>query len=158
MLLPGALADEVLISCHVCHPSICTTTFGNRAVRPFLAKQLQNRRLRYSYRFVSFREPFGAITWLSRNEATASRVKHAGRGNVGDSGKMHYKKSRRGDAEIRPRGRPRAHEFRQTTRSSISRPTATTSASTAPAAFDLPWLAHEKPPRLSRIPYLGGRP
>jgi aminopeptidase-like protein len=99
--LPGALADEVLISCHVCHPSICNDNLSGIALCAFLAKQLQNRRLRYSYRFVFVPGTIGAITWLSRNEATASRVKHGlVVANVGDSGKMHYKKSRRGDAEI----------------------------------------------------------
>src|SRR5262245_49895794 len=99
--LPGALADEVLVSCHVCHPSICNDNLSGIALCTFLAKQLQNRRLRYSYRFVFVPGTIGAITWLARNEATASRVKHGlVVANVGDSGKMHYKKSRQGDAEI----------------------------------------------------------
>jgi aminopeptidase-like protein len=43
----------------------------------------------------------GSITWLSRHEAQAARVRHgfvvAG---VGDAGAFTYKKSRRGDAGI----------------------------------------------------------
>src|SRR5882762_3265167 len=43
----------------------------------------------------------GAITWLALNESTVGRIKHGlVVANVGDSGKMNYKKSRRGDAEI----------------------------------------------------------
>ena len=74
---------------------------GLVALCTFLAKHLQGRRLRYSYRFVFVPGTIGAITWLARNEAAAGRVKHGlVVANVGDSGKMHYKKSRRGDAEI----------------------------------------------------------
>jgi len=99
--IPGALPDEVLISCHVCHPSICNDNLSGIALCTFLAKHLQGRRLRYSYRFVFVPGTIGAITWLARNEAAAGRVKHGlVVANVGDSGKMHYKKSRRGDAEI----------------------------------------------------------
>ena len=100
-LVPGALADEVLISCHVCHPSICNDNLSGIALCTFLAKHLQGRRLRYSYRFVFVPGTIGAITWLARNEAAAGRVRHGlVVANVGDPGKMHYKKSRRGDAEI----------------------------------------------------------
>ena len=99
--LPGASSDEVLISCHVCHPSICNDNLSGIALCTFLAKQLQGQRPRYSYRFVFVPGTIGAITWLARNDATASRVKHGlVVANVGDSGKMHYKKSRQGDAEI----------------------------------------------------------
>jgi aminopeptidase-like protein len=100
-LVPGELPDEVLISCHVCHPSICHDNLSGIALCTFLAKHLQGRRLRYSYRFVFVPGTIGAITWLARNEAAAARVRHGlVVANVGDSGKMHYKKSRRGDAEI----------------------------------------------------------
>ena len=100
-LVPGALAEEVLISCHVCHPSICNDNLSGIALCTFLAKHLQGRRLRYSYRFVFVPGTIGAITWLARNEAAAGRVRHGlVVANVGDPGKMHYKKSRRGDAEI----------------------------------------------------------
>jgi aminopeptidase-like protein len=99
--VPGALPDEVLISCHVCHPSICNDNLSGIALCTFLAKHLQGRRLRYSYRFVFVPGTIGAITWLARNEAAAGRVKHGlVVANVGDPGRMHYKKSRRGDAEI----------------------------------------------------------
>src|SRR5215467_3323629 len=99
--LPGASSDEVLISCHVCHPSICNDNLSGIALCTFLAKQLHGQRPRYSYRFVFVPGTIGAITWLARNDATASRVKHGlVVANVGDSGKMHYKKSRRGNAEI----------------------------------------------------------
>jgi aminopeptidase-like protein len=99
--IPGESPDEVLISCHICHPSICNDNLSGIALCTFLAKHLHGRPLRYSYRFIFIPGTIGAITWLAMNEGAASRVKHGlVVANVGDQGKMNYKKSRRGDAEI----------------------------------------------------------
>lgn len=99
--LPGEPdGDEILISCHVCHPSLANDNLSGLSVAVFLAKQLLTRRRRYSYRFVFIPATIGAITWLSRNREQTSRIKH---GIVltclGDDGIFHYKKSRRG-AEV----------------------------------------------------------
>lgn len=99
--LRGSSSEEVLISCHVCHPSICNDNLSGIALNTFLAKHLLSLSPRYSYRFIFIPGTIGAITWLSMNEKSVDRVKHGlVVANVGDSGKMHYKKSRRGDAEI----------------------------------------------------------
>ena len=99
--LPGASAEEVLISCHICHPSICNDNLSGIALNTFLAQYIGGRALRYSYRFLFIPGTIGAITWLAMNEATTGRIKHGlVVANVGDSGKLHYKKSRHGDAEI----------------------------------------------------------
>jgi aminopeptidase-like protein len=99
--LRGERPDEVLLSCHVCHPSLCNDNLSGMAVATFLAKSLMPLSLRYSYRFLFIPGTIGSITWLSLNEGQASSIKHglvlAG---VGDAGKSTYKKSRRGDAEI----------------------------------------------------------
>src|SRR6266581_3325825 len=98
---PGTSSHEVLISCHICHPSLCNDNLSGIALSTFLAKQLQGRSLRYSYRFIFIPGTIGAITWLALNEKSTDRIKHGlVVANVGDSGKMNYKKSRRGDAEI----------------------------------------------------------
>ena len=99
--IPGESSDEVLISCHICHPSICNDNLSGIALNTFLARSLQDRRLRYSYRFIFIPGTIGAITWLALNESTVGRIKHGlVVANVGDAGKMNYKKSRRGNAEI----------------------------------------------------------
>ena len=99
--LPGTSSDEVLISCHICHPSICNDNLSGIALSTFLAKHLRGRPLRYSYRFIFIPGTIGAITWLALNEDALNHIKHGlVVANVGDSGKMHYKKSREGDAEI----------------------------------------------------------
>ncbi len=99
--LPGATADEVLISCHVCHPSLCNDNLSGIALNTFLAKHLRGKDLRYSYRFIFIPGTIGAITWLALNEHNTHRIKHGlVVANVGDSGQMTYKKSRRADAEV----------------------------------------------------------
>lgn len=99
--LPGQTSEEILISCHVCHPSLANDNLSGLAVSTFLAESLAGQKLRYSYRFLYISGTIGAITWLSRNKELAGRIRH---GLVltclGDSGSFHYKKSRRGDAEI----------------------------------------------------------
>lgn len=99
--LEGSTDEEVLISCHVCHPSLANDNLSGIAVATFLARAVARRRRRYSYRFLFVPGTIGSITWLARNEGTVMRVKHglvlAG---VGDPGPLHYKRSRRGDAVI----------------------------------------------------------
>jgi aminopeptidase-like protein len=99
--LPGRLQDEVLISCHTCHPSLANDNLSGLTVATALAQFLSGRDLRYSYRFLFIPGTIGAITWLARNSDIATRIHH---GLVltclGDQGPFHYKKSRRGNAEI----------------------------------------------------------
>jgi aminopeptidase-like protein len=101
LLLQGETEEEVLISCHCCHPSLGNDNLSGIAVATFLAQSLAGARRRYSYRFLFLPGTIGSITWLSRNEGTARRIRHGlVVACVGDAGPLHYKKSRRGDAEI----------------------------------------------------------
>ncbi|WP_433549016.1 DUF4910 domain-containing protein [Streptomyces sp. CA-294286] len=100
-VVPGRVPDEVLVSCHVCHPSLANDNLSGIAVATFLARALAERTPHYTYRFVFAPGTIGAITWLARNATRIERVKH---GLVlacaGDRGDLTYKQSRRGDAEI----------------------------------------------------------
>ena len=99
--LPGDLEEEVLISCHACHPSMCNDNLSGVALATFLAKSIQTHPRRYSYRFLFIPGTIGSITWLAQNEDHASKIHHGlVVACVGDSGRPHYKKSRRGNAEI----------------------------------------------------------
>lgn len=100
-LIQGKTQDEVLISCHCCHPSLCNDNLSGMALATFLAMSLASLPLRYSYRFLFIPVTIGAITWLSINENQLSHIKHGlVVANVGDPGNLNYKKSRIGDAEI----------------------------------------------------------
>ncbi|MEW2049113.1 DUF4910 domain-containing protein [Streptomyces sp. NPDC005476] len=125
-VVPGQVADEVIVSCHVCHPSLANDNLAGIAVATFLARALAERTPYFTYRFIFAPGTIGAITWLARNTervtgappahggpparakpsvgeepGAGGRVKH---GLVlacaGDRGHLTYKQSRRGDAEI----------------------------------------------------------
>ncbi|WP_454065169.1 DUF4910 domain-containing protein [Candidatus Nitrospira salsa] len=99
--LKGQVVDEVLISCHICHPSLCNDNLSGIAVATFLAKYLAARERRYSYRFVFLPGTIGPITWLARNEDRVHKIKHGlVLALLGDSGTTTYKRSRQGLAEI----------------------------------------------------------
>jgi len=99
--LRGETDEEVLISCHSCHPSLCNDNLSGMALATFLAAHLSSLSLRYSYRFLFIPGTIGSITWLACNEGKVSCIRH---GLVvacaGDPGNSTYKKSRMGDAEI----------------------------------------------------------
>ncbi len=99
--LAGETTDEVLISCHVCHPSLCNDNLSGIAVATFLAKALGASPRRYSYRVLFVPGTIGPITWLSSHTQQVSRIKHGFVvTGVGDSGPFTYKKSRQGNALI----------------------------------------------------------
>ena len=99
--LPGRSTDEVLISCHVCHPSLANDNLSGLTVATALAELLSGRDLRYSYRLLFIPGTIGAITWLARNRESVGRIRHGlVLTGIGDDGGFHYKKSRQGSAEI----------------------------------------------------------
>jgi aminopeptidase-like protein len=99
--LPGHLSDEVLISCHICHPSLANDNLSGLVVATALAELLSGRELRYSYRFLFIPGTIGAITWLARHRDNVARIRHGlVLTGIGDQSGFHYKKSRRGNAEI----------------------------------------------------------
>jgi aminopeptidase-like protein len=101
-LVEGQTQDEVLISCHVCHPSLANDNLSGIAVASRLARLLgQGGRPRYSYRFLFIPGTIGSITWLARNQDNLGRIRHGlVLSGVGDPGGFTYKRSRRGDTEI----------------------------------------------------------
>jgi aminopeptidase-like protein len=114
-VLPGSSSDEILISSHVCHPSLANDNLSGVAVATFLAQLLTSADHRLTYRFLFAPGTIGAIIWLARNEGRLDKI----RGGlvlacVGDPGPLIYKRSRREDSEIDVaaahvlHGRPRA--------------------------------------------------
>lgn len=102
VILPGELDETVLFSAHICHPSLANDNLSALGVLAQLAALLAGLpRRRYTYRFVFAPGTIGAITWLAQNEAAARRIRHGlVAANLGDGGRFHYKKSRRGEATI----------------------------------------------------------
>jgi aminopeptidase-like protein len=102
LYLRGQIEDEILISCHTCHPSLCNDNLSGVGLATYLARILKDQSgLRYSYRFLFIPGTIGSITWLALNTEKAKRIKHGlVVACVGDNGGLTYKKSRRGNAEI----------------------------------------------------------
>jgi aminopeptidase-like protein len=101
IFLEGDSHEEVLISCHVCHPSLANDNLSGISLAIELAKRLQERGRRYSYRFLFIPGTIGSITWLALNLEKTANIKHGlVLTCVGDSGNVTYKRSRRGSAEI----------------------------------------------------------
>ncbi|RLA34720.1 MAG: peptidase M28 [Gammaproteobacteria bacterium] len=99
--LPGQSQQEVLISTHICHPSLCNDNLSGIAVATFLADSLVARDCRYSYRFLFVPVTIGAIAWLAQNEDKLSNIRHGlVASNLADKGGFTYKKSRSGRSTI----------------------------------------------------------
>lgn len=99
--LPGTTTDEVLISTHSCHPSLCNDNLSGLALAALLAQRLRGVPHRYSYRFLFLPGTIGSIVWLSRNEDKVSRIKHGlVLACLGDPGNFTYAQSRRGEAPV----------------------------------------------------------
>jgi aminopeptidase-like protein len=99
--IPGTTSDEVLISTHICHPSLANDNLSGISVATFLIQELLHRKTRYSYRFLYIPATFGAVTWLYQNREHVSPIKHGWvLTGVGDAGALTYKRSRRGNAEV----------------------------------------------------------
>lgn len=101
LLIPGSTTEEILVSSHCCHPSLCNDNLSGVVLSTYLAKLLMRLQLRYSYRFLFIPVTIGSIAWLALNEDRVHNIKHGlVAACVGDVGPLTYKKSRKGTAEI----------------------------------------------------------
>jgi aminopeptidase-like protein len=102
LLLPGTTDEEILISTHVCHPSLCDDNLTGIAISIALATALSKLPpRRYGLRFLYAPGTIGAITWLAQNSERARRIRHGFTLTcLGDGHPFTYKKTVGGHAEI----------------------------------------------------------
>jgi aminopeptidase-like protein len=101
LFIKGKSDEEVLISSHICHPSLANDNLSGVAVAVSFAKYLLENELNYSWRFLFIPGTIGSITWLARNEEHVNKIRHGlVLSCVGDSHGFTYKKSRRENSEI----------------------------------------------------------
>ena len=101
LAVEGNGEDEVLMSTYVCHPSLAHDNLSGIAVATMLAKQLLERELQHSYRFLFAPGTIGPLAWLHENRDRLDRIRHGLTfACIGDDGNLNYKRTRRGDAEI----------------------------------------------------------
>jgi aminopeptidase-like protein len=111
VVVPGRSEDEILVSSHVCHPSLCDDNLSGIAVSAALARALlDGPPPRHTVRFLYAPGTIGAITWLARNRERAARIKHGLTLTcLGDEHPFTYKRTVGGDAAI---DRAAAHVLR----------------------------------------------
>ena len=101
-VVPGTSGREVLISSHVCHPSLCNDNLAGIALAVHLARQLRDvdASLHVSVRLRARDRSARSPGW----PGTRKRPPRIDHGLVltcvGDPGRFTYKRSRRGDAPI----------------------------------------------------------
>jgi aminopeptidase-like protein len=102
LLLPGEVDEEILLSTHVCHPSLCDDNLSAIAVSVFLARELAARpRRRYGVRFLYAPGTIGTLAWLQRNRESARRIRHGlTLVCLGDAQPFTYKRTVSGAAEV----------------------------------------------------------
>lgn len=102
LVVPGTSSEEVLISAHVCHPSLCNDNLTGLAISVSLARELaRGPKPRLTHRFLYAPGTIGAITWLALNRERAHRIKHGLTLTcLGDTHPFTYKRTLNGAAEI----------------------------------------------------------
>jgi aminopeptidase-like protein len=100
-IIPGQCAEEVVFSCHVCHPSLANDNLSGIAVATMLARYLGQKPRRFTYRFLFIPGTIGSLTWLAQNEKNVGLISYGlVLSCLGDAGAMTYKQTRRGNAAI----------------------------------------------------------
>jgi aminopeptidase-like protein len=100
-VLPGESEAEVLLTTHVCHPSLANDNLSGVALLTELGAALVDTPRRFTYRLLFIPGTIGSITWLARNEERLAKIV----GGlvvacVGDCAPLCYKRSERGNARI----------------------------------------------------------
>jgi aminopeptidase-like protein len=99
LILPGKSKKEVFISTYVCHPSMANNELSGPIVTTFLAKWINNKSRKYTYRIIFVPETIGSICYLSKNLAEMKRNIIAGFNIscVGDNNAYSYLPSKKED-------------------------------------------------------------
>lgn len=99
--IAGDSDEEILLSCHVCHPSLCNDNLSGIALAAALAQHLLSSPRKLSYRVLFIPGTIGSITWLALHRDELAKIRCGlVLSTAGDRGHLHYKRSRHGDAEI----------------------------------------------------------
>ncbi len=129
--LEGERDEEILLSAHVCHPSLANDNLSGVAVATLLAQHLADVPRRFSYRFLFIPGTIGSITWLA---LTTRRRGGSGAAWSWPASAIRGGPPTSGAATAPPRSTARRRtcfDTRAITPSRRSSPTATTSGSTA---------------------------
>jgi len=97
LLVPGESDEEVIVTSHVCHPSLANDNLSGLTVAVELAAWIAARPHRYSYRFVFAPGTIGVLSWLYRNPEVLPRIRHGlVLTGLGGGGPLVWKRTRHG--------------------------------------------------------------
>jgi aminopeptidase-like protein len=100
-LVQGEVDDEVLLTTHICHPSLANDNLSGIALLTELGARLAERTRRFTYRLLFVPGTIGSLSWLARNEEGLHRVVGGlVLACVGDEAPLTYKRSRRGSSTV----------------------------------------------------------
>jgi aminopeptidase-like protein len=100
-VLPGATADEVVLTTHICHPMLANDNASGMAVLAGLGRWLAATPRRLTYRLLFLPGTIGSITWLAGHRDGLGAIR-AGLtiAGLGDGGGHTYKRTEQEDAWI----------------------------------------------------------
>jgi aminopeptidase-like protein len=101
LVLPGTTSEQVVLTTHVCHPSMANDNVSGIAVLAELGHRLAAKPHRFTYRLLFIPGTFGSITWLATHRDDIAHIRHGlVLTGLGDASHLHYKQSRRGTTDI----------------------------------------------------------
>lgn len=101
LVLPGEEPGEVLLTAHVCHPSLCNDNLSGISLLTAIGHELLARPRRFGYRLLFMPGTIGSLTWLATHRDVVGDIRHGVvLSGVGDDAGFTWKRSRRGDAEV----------------------------------------------------------
>jgi aminopeptidase-like protein len=100
-VVPGESADEILLTTHICHPSLCNDNLSGIAVATFLLRELLEKRQRHTLRVLFIPGTIGSICWLAQNRERVAAIRHGlSLVCLGDASPFTYKRTLDGNHEI----------------------------------------------------------
>lgn len=101
LVVPGTTDREVLLTTHICHPSMANDNLSGIAMLASLGALLQRTPRHHTYRLLFIPGTIGSLTWLERNPDVVSRIDHGVvLTGVGDGGGPSWKRPRRPDTVV----------------------------------------------------------
>jgi aminopeptidase-like protein len=100
-VIPGTSSDEIVLTAHICHPSLCNDNLSGISVATFLLRELQKQPQRYTLRVLFIPGTIGSIAWLSQNRERAASIKHGlSLVCLGDDSPFTYKRTLHGSRDV----------------------------------------------------------
>jgi aminopeptidase-like protein len=101
LVIPGESGSEVLLTTHICHPSLANDNLSGIAALIEIGRRLLARENRHTFRLLFIPGTIGSISWLATHrDVIADVVGGLVLTGVGDSSPFTYKASRRGNGEV----------------------------------------------------------